>query len=428
MGRAYNLNFPSKLVLHPTDNFLYDSAKNDHAIVCFEREEGNGELTLFQIVEDNQNGVEGINEISTIAINFEGTHLYAGGKGESSMAILEIDPGTGQLTFLDYVEEGVGLNEGLEGIENIQLSEDDRFIYTVDEAASGIGVYYNCLQENLVLDAGPDLELICSTSILTINTQSSGGNQLSFDWSNMDGNILSGSSSPFPEVDASGTYFTTMSSQPFGCALTDTLIVTEAPNDLFATGISTPNINDESNGIAAVIPDNGLPSYTYLWEDDLNTTDSLLTDLNPGFYSVSVTDANSCTVVVLVEVDVINPVEEIASNSLIEIFPNPIAESMNLRLELDQISDLRIQLISESGSVVWQATHYRKSLQIAIPSNQFPPGIYFCQIRFNGSNWVEKVVREQVKNNLPILLALFSSYFVKNTRHNYGYACVFCLV
>ena len=46
-------------------------------------------------------------------------------------------------------------------------------------------------------------------------------------------------------------------------------------------------------GTAAALPQGGTPPYAYLWQG--GQTDSLLTDLPPGPYAVTVTDANGCT-------------------------------------------------------------------------------------------------------------------------------------
>ena len=48
-----------------------------------------------------------------------------------------------------------------------------------------------------------------------------------------------------------------------------------------------------SDGTATAAPSGGTPDYTYLWSN--NTTTATITNLAPGNYTVTVTDANSCT-------------------------------------------------------------------------------------------------------------------------------------
>ncbi|NDC07665.1 MAG: hypothetical protein EBZ86_10195, partial [Synechococcaceae bacterium WB9_2_069] len=51
--------------------------------------------------------------------------------------------------------------------------------------------------------------------------------------------------------------------------------------------------NGLNNGTATVTAAGGTASYTYLWNSGATT--SSLTNLSPGNYSVTVTDANGCT-------------------------------------------------------------------------------------------------------------------------------------
>ena len=50
----------------------------------------------------------------------------------------------------------------------------------------------------------------------------------------------------------------------------------------------------ECDGVISIIPDGGVPPYTYLWGNTSETT-STVTDLCPGIHTVDVTDAIGCT-------------------------------------------------------------------------------------------------------------------------------------
>ena len=88
-----------------------------------------------------------------------------------------------------------------------------------------------------------------------------------------------------------------------GCSLKDSteilepsplwMDINDCPYQIEPCGhVSAPGASD---GAAAVIPYGGTPPYIYLWDDDLNTTDSLVTGLSAYiWYHVTVTDANGC--------------------------------------------------------------------------------------------------------------------------------------
>ncbi len=78
-----------------------------------------------------------------------------------------------------------------------------------------------------------------------------------------------------------------------GCGAAETFLITQ-PSQVFAgamsSGESGPGTTD---GRAWAVPYGGVVPYTYLWNN--SSTDSLITALIPGMYSVTVSDANACS-------------------------------------------------------------------------------------------------------------------------------------
>ena len=92
---------------------------------------------------------------------------------------------------------------------------------------------------------------------------------------------------------APGTYQVTVTDD-LGCSAIAGAIVLEAP-DLLITVNSTDLTSCGTNdGTASVIVDTGETPLTYLWSN--NETTSTISDLTAGNYTVTVTDANGCTV------------------------------------------------------------------------------------------------------------------------------------
>jgi len=79
-----------------------------------------------------------------------------------------------------------------------------------------------------------------------------------------------------------------------GCQETDIIAITE-PDPI--TGVFTdlkPSCFGFSNGEARVVPSGGSGTYSYLWDDLLNQTTALATNLPSGDYVVNITDDNGC--------------------------------------------------------------------------------------------------------------------------------------
>jgi len=91
---------------------------------------------------------------------------------------------------------------------------------------------------------------------------------------------------------APGTYSVTATDIDLGFAV-GTITITQ-PNPLSIVVSCESQICDLApDGTAQVVPANGTPPYTYLW--NTGATTAKITGLAAGFYSATVTDANGCT-------------------------------------------------------------------------------------------------------------------------------------
>ena len=80
------------------------------------------------------------------------------------------------------------------------------------------------------------------------------------------------------------------------CSVSDSAVITEpailTSNITDSTNISLPGGSD---GQATVIPAGGTPAYSFLWDDESNTSNSTVTGLLANkYYHVTVTDFNGC--------------------------------------------------------------------------------------------------------------------------------------
>ncbi len=93
---------------------------------------------------------------------------------------------------------------------------------------------------------------------------------------------------------SAGTYTVTVTDAN-SCTTTQSFIITE-PNVLTATAVSQTNIscNGTNTGSATVGVSGGKPGYSYSWAP-YGGTSATATELGAGTYTVTVTDANSCT-------------------------------------------------------------------------------------------------------------------------------------
>jgi hypothetical protein len=88
-------------------------------------------------------------------------------------------------------------------------------------------------------------------------------------------------------------------------------------------------------------------------------------------------------------------VVEVNSKMLQISFPNPVGDLLKLNLESDFPSNLKIEVLSVLGSVMYE-TNYRKpsgSTALTIPFNH-PKGMYLLRIIYGNNRIVKKIVKE----------------------------------
>jgi hypothetical protein len=165
------------------------------------------------------------------------------------------------------------------------------YILTVTDSSNGC----TAIDAALVLinmnapdvNAGIDTVLACGADTISIHGMST--DSVTFSWTTIGGNIVSGANTTSPLVDASGTYILTVTDIVNGCTASDTVIV----------GITTPPAVDLGADITAVfcagsvMLDAGNPGMTYLWNTG-ETTQTINVSAT-GTYYVTVTNEDDCS-------------------------------------------------------------------------------------------------------------------------------------
>lgn len=144
-----------------------------------------------------------------------------------------------------------------------------------------------------IADAGPDTGIPCGggTTILEANGSSVGA-IFTYLWSGP-GIHPANVTSLTPTVIAPGVYTLWVTNTANGCTATDQVIVFSGPaipeQDIAVSNVTCLG----GDGSITLSFDNGASPYTYLWSAGATTKD--LNNLNAGTYSVTLTDATSCS-------------------------------------------------------------------------------------------------------------------------------------
>jgi len=101
---------------------------------------------ILSYVESKVNGADDVpaqtlSSPTRLAMDPEGKSLYVAALGDSALTVLQRDPVTGALTFVDSQRNLVGGVSGLTNVRDVAVSPDGKFVYTVSFADRSVATF-----------------------------------------------------------------------------------------------------------------------------------------------------------------------------------------------------------------------------------------------------------------------------------------------
>lgn len=209
--------------------------------------------------------------------------------GSDGIALVTQLGGTGPFSYqwddsnLQTTPSATGLSAGT---YNVVVTDDNGCAETASVAItepSSISISVNI--------SGADCFGQASASIEAVVTGGTG--PYTYDWTpgNLSGQIISNI--------AAGSYELTVTDDN-GCTETFSNILVQQPTELTVNLTQQTDVScfGAADGSAEVTAAGGTPIYAYQWDDPAGQNSALATGLEPGTYSVEVTDMNGCTTIV----------------------------------------------------------------------------------------------------------------------------------
>ncbi len=144
------------------------------------------------------------------------------------------------------------------------------------------------------------------------------------------------------------------------------------------------------NGTALATTQGGTPPYTYQWVitqyNDTAYNSPFIFGLYAGFYEAIVTDSNGCGAKAMFYLDgdpcFDNIEAELAAGiTMLQVFPNPAKDFVQLELELDRPEAISIRLFDSQGKQLRQhSLAIEQLISHPIDLRSLSPGIYFVEI------------------------------------------------
>ncbi|NNC85882.1 MAG: T9SS type A sorting domain-containing protein [Bacteroidia bacterium] len=232
--------------------------------------------------------------------------------------------------------------------------------------------------------------LLCNgDSTGNINIQSTLAGPISFNWSNGNttsslNNLMAGSYS-VTVVDANK------------CKLNEVITIGE-PSALYVQPTFINNlIPGPWVGQIQLNISGATPPYQFLWSNGATTQD--IAKLGAGSYVVTITDANNCVENRMYRLDVDSiqstGISDLSNNQLVNAYPNPFNDIIQLEINSDNLQKIDIQIINILGKEVYSIYGMSTSSIVnKVDLSELENGIYFLKLTGNRLNKTVRLIKQ----------------------------------
>ncbi len=184
-----------------------------------------------------------------------------------------------------------------------------------------------------------------------------------------------------------GSYTVTLTDEN-GCSAISALTLA-APDSLTATTESSPTGENLSIGTATVVPSGGTPPYSYSWNTVPVQTEPTATGLDHGDYSVTVTDANGCTLEASVTVELLIATHETEELGF-KVYPNPTSGLVFIEMDVLFNGEAVVEIHDPTGRMLRREKV--SGMPASIDMAGLPDGVFLLSVTTDGWRIVERVV------------------------------------
>ena len=141
IGGVDGLDGALSVAVSPDGNHVYVAALNDDAVTAFGRNATTGALTFVETLKDGVGGVDGLDAAFSVKVAPGGSHVYVAGTADDAVAVFSRNATTGALTFVQTLKDGVGGVDGLDDVRSVTVSPDGSHVYAAAFFDDAVAVF-----------------------------------------------------------------------------------------------------------------------------------------------------------------------------------------------------------------------------------------------------------------------------------------------
>ena len=189
---------------------------------------------------------------------------------------------------------------------------------------------------------------------------------------------------------SAGIYFVTVTDS-VGCDFTKTVAVESVDGIVVNVDSVVSATVGNADGAAFISVSGGTPDYSYVW-DGQATENEDLTNASAGDHTVLVIDSNECEAEITVNIPVSESVELLSSINALNVYPNPTRDMVNVYLDLEEMHDVSLNLMSYDGRILEQVLEDKVDVRTySFDLAKYNSGIYFINILIDGERVTRRV-------------------------------------
>ena len=220
-------------------------------------------------------------------------------------------------------------------------------------------------------------QTICDGDQVQLNSNPSGGNNYTYQWSSLPSGFASPDQNPTINPSSTTTYYVTVYSGTDSASSSVSVTVNPIP--------SLPIISQNGN----ILSSSSTTGNQWYYNSTIisGAISQNHTALNAGNYQVKVTNAYSCTS--MSSIYTFNPdnINDVDKQSNILIYPNPVNDMLHIEGITDNNKPIEVCLYNSIGKCIYKASNTN-----SINMSNFEAGLYFISISFNNeTNYNKKV-------------------------------------
>jgi len=169
---------PRRLVLSPTDRFLYVNHETDSKVSVFSVE--NGRLTEIQQISTLPAEFSGRNTTAEIEIDKSGRFLYVSNRGADTITMFAVDPAKGTLTAREFVP-ALGRTP-----RNIRIDPSGRYLFVSNQGSNNVVVFAIDAATGRLTPTGTELKIDQPASVFFVKAATAAPRQITWTFDRLD--------------------------------------------------------------------------------------------------------------------------------------------------------------------------------------------------------------------------------------------------